>query len=349
MADAEQHTVLVVDDAPENIDVLSGILRPRYRVKAATSGERALKIANGGSPPDLVLLDIIMPGMDGYAVCEALQGNFRTHRIPVIFVTAMGEVDDERRGFDVGAVDYITKPVSAPLVEARVRTHLALYDQERLLADLVEKRTAQLRESRLQIIQTLGRAAEYKDEDTGLHVVRMSHYSRLIAQAHGFSDDEAELLLNAAPMHDVGKIGIPDRILQKPGKLNDDEWSVMRQHCVIGGEIIGEHADGIPLLEMARLVAVSHHEKWNGSGYPHGLAGEDIPLVGRIVALGDVFDALTSARPYKQAWPVERAIEIIRTEAGSHFDPDVVASFEKMLPEILEIKERYSEIVTEAG
>ncbi|MCB1747416.1 MAG: response regulator [Gammaproteobacteria bacterium] len=349
MNDAEQHTVLVVDDAPENIDVLSGILRPHYRVKAATSGERALKIANGDQPPDLVLLDIMMPGMDGYAVCEALQANFRTRRIPVIFVTAMGEVDDERRGFDVGGVDYITKPVSAALVEARVRTHLALYDQKRLLADLVDKRTQQLRETRLQIIQTLGRAAEYKDEDTGLHVVRMSHYANLIALAHGLPEDEAELLLNAAPMHDVGKIGIPDRILQKPGKLDDDEWEVMRQHCLIGAEIIGEHAAGVPLLEMARLVALSHHEKWNGAGYPHGLAGDAIPLVGRIVALGDVFDALTSVRPYKPAWPLERALEVIHADAGSHFDPDVVASFDRVLPEILEIRERYSEIVVEGG
>jgi putative two-component system response regulator len=348
MSEAERQTILVVDDAPENIDVLSGILKERYKVKAATSGERALKIANASPPPDLVLLDIMMPEMDGYAVCQALQGNFRTRRIPVIFVTAMGEVEDERRGFDVGAVDYITKPVSAPIVEARVRTHLALYDQKRLLADLVEKRTEQLRDTRLQIIRTLGRAAEYKDEDTGLHVVRMSNYANLIALAHGLPEDEAELLLNAAPMHDVGKIGIPDRILQKPGKLDDEEWVTMRRHCEIGAEIIGEHAAGVPLLEMAKLVAISHHEKWDGSGYPNGLAGEAIPLVGRIVAVADVFDALTSVRPYKQAWSVDEAVAMLRQAAGRHFDPAVVASFERVLPEILEVRRQFSDVVEEA-
>jgi putative two-component system response regulator len=343
MSEPDRPTILVVDDAPENIDVLSGILKDHYKVKAATNGERALKIASTTPPPDLILLDIMMPGMDGYAVCQALQGNFRTRRIPVIFVTAMGEVEDERRGFDVGAVDYITKPVSAPLVEARVRTHLALYDQKRLLTDLVEKRTMQLRDTRLQIIRTLGRAAEYKDEDTGLHVVRMSNYSKLIALAHGFSDDDAELLLNAAPMHDVGKIGIPDRILQKPGKLEPDEWTEMRGHCEIGAEIIGAHSAGVPLLEMARDVALTHHERWDGTGYPQRLAGEAIPVVGRIVAVADVFDALTSVRPYKSAWSVDEALEVMHKDAGKHFDPAIVACFDRVLPEILDIKTRFSE------
>jgi len=344
-ADTEnrRQTVLVVDDMPANIDVLRGILREDYQVKVATSGERALKIARGSPPPDLVLLDIMMPVMDGYAVCEALKTDYRTRRIPVIFVTAMGEVSDETRGFEVGGVDYITKPVSPPLVLARVRAQLALYDQRRELAAQVRERTAQLHSTRLQIIQTLGRAAEYKDEDTGLHVVRMSHYSRLIALAMGMGEDDAEVLFNAAPMHDIGKIGIPDRILQKPARLEADEWSVMQRHPAIGAEIIGLNAGDSPLLGLARVIAMTHHERWDGGGYPQGLKGDVIPVEGRIVALADVFDALTSVRPYKEAWPLERALELIRSESGRHFDPQVVAAMDSVLPQMLEVMARFSE------
>lgn len=249
--------------------------------------------------------------------------------IPVIFVTALADVADEARGFALGAVDYITKPVSPPIVKARVRTHLSLVRVEELL------------QSRLQIVQRLGLAAEYKDNETGLHVIRMSHYAQILARAAGFSEARAEQLLHAAPMHDVGKIGIPDAILRKPGKLDAAEWQVMQQHAEIGARIIGEHATG--LLRMAHDIALSHHEKWDGSGYPHGLQGEAIPIEGRIVAIADVFDALTSERPYKKAWTVEAAIELLRAESGRHFDAHLVELFIAELPQILQIKARWAE------
>ena len=336
-----KQTVLAVDDAPENIDVLRAILAADYKVKVATGGEKALKIAFSDDPPDLILLDVMMPGMDGYEVCTQLKADPRTKNIPVIFVTARGEVEDEAHGFELGAVDYITKPVSPPIVKARVQAQLALYDQNRSLEIKVQERTAELNETRQEIIKRLGRAAEFKDNETGMHVIRMSHYSRIIAKAIGMDDEQADLLLNASPMHDIGKIGIPDNVLLKPGKLDDDEWNLMRQHPEFGANIIGEHDSG--LLKMSLIVARTHHEKWNGKGYPNGLAGEDIPLVGRIIAVADVFDALTTERPYKDAWPVEKAVSLIKEESGEHFDPALVKAFLDSLPEILAIKEKYAE------
>ena len=335
-------TVLVVDDMPENIDVLNGILQDEYAVKVATGGERALAIARQRPPPDVILLDVMMPGMDGYEVCRRLKADDATRRIPVIFVTAMNEVEDETRGFELGAVDYISKPVSPALVRVRVQTHLQLYDQKRHLLEMVRHRTHELEETRLQVIRRLGRAAEFKDDETGYHVIRMSHYSRLLGVSAGIPEYRAELLFNAAPMHDVGKIGVPDHILQKPGPLTADEWITVKRHPAIGAGIIGRHNN--ELLEMARVIALTHHEKWDGSGYPRGLKGEAIPLVGRIVALADVFDALTNVRPYKPAWPVEEAVAYLQREAGRHFDPQLVPRFVEMLPQIREIQARYSEI-----
>ncbi|MEW5787551.1 MAG: two-component system response regulator [Pseudomonadota bacterium] len=340
MNDNSKPTVLVVDDVPENIDILTGILKTDYRVRAATNGPTALALA-AKSPPDLILLDIMMPGMDGYEVCRQLKSNLATRKIPVIFVTAMGEVEDESRGFDVGCVDYITKPVSPPIVLHRIKTHIALYDQNRGLESQVLERTIELDQTRLQVIHRLGRAAEYRDYDTSLHVIRMSHYAYSLAQAVGMNQDEAELLLNAAPMHDVGKIGVPDGILCKPGPLTPEEWVTMRRHCEFGAAIIGDYAH--PLFQLSHTVALTHHEKWNGEGYPRGLKGEDIPLAGRIVALADVFDALTSVRPYKPAWSVEAAVEWITSQSGKQFDPRLVEAFVKILPEILEFKEKYAE------
>jgi putative two-component system response regulator len=336
-----QQTILVVDDTPENIDLLTEVLNPHYRTKIAINGDRALKIAFSDTPPDLILLDIMMPGVSGYEVCAKLKENPDTRGIPVIFVTAMGEVEDERRGLELGAVDYITKPISPAIVLARVKTHLALYDQTRELERMVALRTAELEKTRQQIILRLGRAAEFKDNETGKHVIRMSHYSRLIAHAAGMGAESVNLLFNAAPMHDVGKIGIPDSVLLKPGKLNDAEWNVMRKHPEIGGEIIGVHHDD--LLRMAREVALTHHEKWDGSGYPSQIRGEEIPLSGRIVAYADVFDALTSERPYKRAWSAEDAVRLIEENAGTHFDPGLLQPFKEMLPEILKIRELYTE------
>ena len=320
--------LLLVDDEPTNLQVLRHILQADYRLLFATDGARALQVARE-QLPQLILLDIMMPGMDGYAVCRALKADPATAAIPVIFVTALNDSQDETAGFDVGAVDYITKPVSPPVVRARVRTHLSLVRME------------ELRETRLQIVQRLGRAAEYKDNETGLHVIRMSHFAQLLALAAGCSPAWAEDLLNAAPMHDVGKIGIPDAVLRKPGPLDADEWATMRRHPEIGAEIIGEHPSGV--LQLAREIALAHHEKWDGSGYPRGLAGEAIPLSARIVAIADVFDALTTRRPYKEPWPVQEAMNHIAAQAGKHFDPALVALFAPLLPQLLEIRARWAE------
>lgn len=320
--------LLLVDDEPTNLQVLRHVLQADYRLLFATDGARALQVARE-QLPQLILLDIMMPGMDGYAVCRALKADPATAGIPVIFITALDDSQDETAGFDVGGVDYLTKPVSPPVVRARVRTHLSLV------------RMDELRETRLQIVQRLGRAAEYKDNETGLHVIRMSHFSQLLALAAGCSPAWAEDLLNAAPMHDVGKIGIPDAVLRKPGPLDADEWATMRRHPEIGAEIIGEHPSGV--LQLAREIALAHHEKWDGSGYPRGLAGEAIPLSARIVAIADVFDALTTRRPYKEPWPVQDALDHIAAQAGKHFDPALVALFAPLLPQLLEIRARWAE------
>ncbi|ABO25065.1 two-component system response regulator [Shewanella loihica] len=336
----EKATVLVVDDTPENIDILVGILGDEYKVKVAIDGPKALAIA-GKSAPDIILLDVMMPGMNGYEVCKRLKQEPLTAHIPVIFVTALTDVADETQGFELGAVDYITKPVSAPVVKARVKTHLSLYDQKRLLEQEVKARTRELEVTRLEIIRRLGRAAEYKDNETGMHVIRMSHYARLLAREAGMSEHFCELIYNASPMHDIGKIGTPDAILKKPAKLDDEEWREMQRHAEIGAEIIGEHPD--PMLEMARRIALTHHEKWDGSGYPKGLSGEEIPIEGRIVAIADVFDALTSIRPYKQAWSVEDTLALIDREAGKHFDPELVSHFKAIVDEAVKIRDSHQD------
>ncbi|CAM2005302.1 response regulator [Acanthopleuribacter pedis] len=341
MVGENRKTILVVDDAPENIDVLSGILSDTFKVKAALNGERALVIAAKEPKPVLILLDIMMPGMDGYAVCRRLKQNPATADIPVIFVTAKNQDEDEQQGLRLGAVDYLTKPIRPAIVLARIRTHLALYDQNLALAQKVRERTAELSETRLQIIQRLGRAAEYKDNETGPHVIRMSHYSRLIAEALSDNRDWADLIFNAAPMHDIGKIGIPDRILLKPGKLDAEEWRIMKQHPEFGAEIIGDHPSDI--IKTSREIALGHHEKWDGSGYPRGLKGEAIPLSARIIAVADVFDALTTARPYKKAWSVEETLNYMNQGSGRHFDPKLLAVFHQVLDKVLKIKARYAE------
>lgn len=338
----DRQTILAVDDTPENLDVVKGILSSEYIVKAAINGTTALKIVEK-QPPDLILLDINMPGMDGYEVCRQLKANRATKKIPIIFLTANDQVTDEARGLELGGADYILKPVCAPILKERVKTQLALYNQNFLLECKVKERTKELEMAReeaddtcREIIKRLARAAEYKDSDTGDHVLRMSHYARLIAKAYGINDKEADLILNAAPMHDVGKIGIPDHVLLKPGKLDKDEWEIMQQHTTIGVEIIGDHPS--ELITLAQSIAHCHHEKWDGSGYPRGLTGEHIPLSSRIIALADVFDALTSVRPYKEAWPIEKTIKVMTEDSGTHFDPKVFEAFIRVLPEMLEIK-----------
>ena len=320
--------LLLVDDEPTNLQVLRHLLQTDYRLLFATDGTRALEIARQ-QRPDLILLDVMMPQLDGHGVCRALKQDPCTATIPIIFITALTDHDDEARGLEMGAVDYITKPISGPVVRARVRTHLSLVHMD------------ELRETRLQIVQRLGRAAEYKDNETGMHVIRMSHFAQQLALAAGYSPAWAEDLLNAAPMHDVGKIGIPDAILRKPGKFDAQEWEVMRRHPDIGAEIIGEHPGG--LLQLAHSIALNHHEKWDGSGYPRGLAGEAIPIEARIVALADVFDALTARRPYKEPWSLEDTLAHIQVQAGQHFDPALVPLFVALVPQLLEIQQRWAD------
>ncbi|MDY7579525.1 response regulator [Herbaspirillum sp. RTI4] len=336
----EKQSVLVVDDTEINLELMRYVLEPFYDVRIAIDGAMALQEART-NPPDIILLDIMMPGMDGYEVCVELKKDFRLAKIPIIFVTAMNDVADEKKGFDVGGVDYITKPISPAVVLARISTHLALYDQKRELEVQVRQRTIELEQTQKLIILRLACASEYKDEYTGNHILRMSHYSRLIALAYGVDDISADMLLTVAPMHDVGKIGIPDRILQKNGKLDADEWAIMRKHPEIGADILGDAVN--PLLALASVVALTHHEKWDGSGYPKQLKDEEIPLSGRIVAISDVFDALTSKRPYKEGWAVDAAIVEIKKGAGTHFDPSLIDALERALPEILKIKEMYSD------
>ncbi len=342
MNESANKSVLVVDDNQANIDILKVILGGHYTVKVATGGRLALKVAFSSKPPDLILLDVMMPEMDGYEVCRLLKADERTRKIPIIFVTAKSEVGDEAYGFSIGAEDYLTKPVSAPIVLARVKTHLELYDRSRHLEGLVQERTAdllaksrELEESRLEITRCLGRAAEYRDNETGMHVIRLSFYVRLLACKAGLTDIEADRMMSASIMHDIGKIGIPDNILLNPAKLTPGEFEIIRKHPQIGADIIGDHQS--ELLQLSRLTALTHHEKWNGKGYPNGLKGDHIPLVGRLTAIADIFDALTSVRPYKEAWSINEALAWLQQEAGEALDPKLVPLFIELRHEVEKI------------
>ncbi|YCO00525.1 HD domain-containing phosphohydrolase [Vibrio sp. VNB-15] len=338
-------TILVVDDTPEHIQIISNVLSDDYQVKAAITGERGMQVALQDPKPDLILLDIVMPEINGFEVCKQLKANPLTSAIPIMFLTAQSDVDDEQFGFDIGAVDYITKPISPAILRVRVRAQLLAYSQSRMLAEQVKEKTALLARNQLEIINCLARAGEYKDNETGMHVIRMSHYSRLLAEAIGADANWCELLFTAAPMHDIGKIGTPDAVLLKPARLDNDEWREMQRHVEYGYEILGKHDS--PLLNLAREVVIAHHEKWDGSGYPNGISGEQIPLSARIVAIADVFDALTSERPYKRAWTISDACELLNKEAGRHFDPKLVPVFLSLIPEIKRIMTCYADIEPE--
>ncbi len=318
------YTILIVDDIKENIDVLAGLLKDSYNLKFALSGKMALSIAEKFKL-DLILLDIMMPEIDGYQTCKKLKNNIRTKEIPVIFVTAKVEIEDEKKGFDVGAIDYITKPIKPLIVKTRIRMHLENSNQKKELEILVDEKIKDLNEINYEIINILGRASEHKDNETAEHLKRTSEYSYLLAINAGLSEKQAKLIKMAAPMHDIGKIGIPDGILQKNGPLNDEEWKFIKNHPEIGKKILGKQNS--ELLNIASCIAYEHHEKWDGSGYPNGLKGIDISLEARIISVVDVFDALTSKRPYKDEWPLEKAFNLIEEEAGKHFDPELAKIF----------------------
>lgn len=350
----EKNTILVVDDTPENIDVLYGVLSEDYKIKVAPNGEKALKIAQGKNPPDLILLDIMMPGIDGYEVCERLKSDEKTRGIPILFVTAMSETEDETKGLEMGAVDYITKPISPPIVKARVQNHLSLKLHKDHLEDLVRKRTQELEMTQDVTILSLASLAETRDNETGGHIRRTQNYVRALAlkvreqpKFAGFlTDNVIELLYKSAPLHDIGKVGVPDAILLKPGKLTEEEFEEMKKHSTYGREAIlraeesFEDRSTSAFLRHARDIAYTHHEKWAGSGYPQGIKGDEIPVSGRLMAVADVYDALICKRVYKAPFTHSKAVSIIEEGRGSHFDPDMIDAF-------LEIREEFRAIALE--
>jgi len=349
----QREKILIVDDEPANLKLLDKMLRGQGYLELVLVGDpREVLDRYRAARPDLILLDINMPHLDGYQVMEQLKALRDPLLPPIVILTAQHGKDYLLRALAAGARDFVGKPFDRDELLMRVRNlldaqlaHRLLHDQKTVLEEMVRQRTEELRDTRLQVVQRLGMAAEYRDEETGNHILRMSHTCALLARAIGLSEADCELILNASPMHDIGKIAVPDTILRKPGKLEPREWEIMKSHAAIGGKLLdGDESD---LLRMARDIALTHHEKWDGSGYPNGLSGEAIPQAGRIAALADVFDALTSARPYKKAWTVEAAVDLIRESSGKHFDPILVDAFLRELPRIVEIRERFAE--TEAA
>ena len=347
--ETKKASILIVDDEAANVLLLEKILQVSgYGNVISTQDPLQVLSIYKEHACDLILLDLDMPKLDGYGVMEKLNALTNGNLPPILVLTAQHIQSFRQRALDNGARDYVTKPFDAEELLSRVRNLLEvqmaqkfmLYQNE-ILEDKVKVRTQELHDTRLQVVNRLGRAAEYRDEETGLHIIRMSKISVIIAKAFGMDEQECDLLLNAAPMHDVGKIGIPDYVLLKPGKLDPIEWGIMKTHAQIGADILS--GDDSKLMMMAHEIALCHHEKWNGAGYPRGLKGDEIPLVGRITALADVFDALTSERPYKKAWSVERAVDLIKEESGEHFDPKLVELFLEKLSDIIEIKETYAE------
>jgi putative two-component system response regulator len=353
-------TLLVIDDSAENLSVLSELLRPHYRVLAANSGEGGLRVAASLPKPDLILLDVMMPGMDGYTVLARLRDNPATRDIPVVFLTAMTHDGDEERGLQLGAADYITKPIKPTVVQARVRTQLQakqardwLTNQNAALEAEVARRMAENDLTQRASIRALAHLAETRDLETGHHILRTQNYVQQLASglrqhprfAATLNEHYIDLLARSAPLHDIGKVGIPDHILLKPGKLDAQEWAVMKTHAKLGSDAI-EHAERdikMPLafLSAAKEIAHWHHEKWDGSGYPDRLAGDAIPISARLMAVADVFDALISARVYKSAMSYEQARDIIAAEKGRHFDPDVTDCFLAHFADFTAIAERY--------
>ncbi|WP_394790471.1 two-component system response regulator [Rhodoferax sp.] len=322
-------TILVVDDEPANLAIMREILEDNYKLVFARSGRETLA-AVAKHRPEMVLLDVGLPDINGYDLCRQIKQLDGSNAIQVIFVTGYNDLAHEAEGFDAGAVDYIVKPVSPPIVRARVSAHLSLV------------RAAALEQSYREAILMLGHAGHYNDTDTGSHIWRMAAYARALAQACGWDAESALRLELAAPMHDTGKLGVPQAILRKPGPLDEQEWEIMRSHPQIGYDILRQSE--APVFQLAAEVALRHHERWDGTGYPDGLRGQEIPKSARIVALADVFDALSMRRPYKEAWPIERILDYIHAGTAAHFDPMVVHAFKDILPELLDIRKRWTEV-----
>jgi putative two-component system response regulator len=356
-------TILVVDDAPDNLSLMSSLLKDDFRVKVASNGEKALKIAQADPGPDLILLDIMMPGMDGYEVCQRLMADPRTHNIPVIFLTARSAEEDEQKGLEIGAVDYVSKPISPPIVKARIRTQLALKaaadflrDKNAYLEQEVQRRIREIAAIQEVTILAMAALAETRDADTGYHIRRTQLYIKTLALklrnhprfSDFLNDENMAMLFKSAPLHDIGKVGVPDRILLKPGRLTPEEFETMKTHAWLGWhaidhaeKVLGHHID---FLKMAKEIALCHHEKWDGTGYPQKLSGNDIPISARLMALADVYDAIISRRVYKDPVPQEQAVQIILAGKGTHFDPDLVDAFAEIKEEFQAIAGKYSEL-----
>ncbi len=353
--------VLIVDDSPANLTLLTNLLREHYAIKVAIRGEKALEIARG-EPPDLILLDITMPGLDGYEICRRLKGDPRTRQIPVIFLTSRTEVEDEQRGMNLGAVDYITRPISPPILLSRVGAHLAgaasagtMRINNAYLEFEVGKRTEELAALQDVTILALASLAETRDTDTGNHLKRTQHYIRALGNhlrtwprfAHFLTANMVDSLFNCAPLHDIGKVGIPDRILLKTGRYEPEEFEIMKTHPALGRDALANAQktvrQRIEFLEVAKELVYSHHEKWDGSGYPEGLAGDAIPISARLMALADVYDALISPRVYKAGMSHARAAQIITEGRGKHFDPDVVDAFLALSDTFEDIAARFAD------
>ncbi|OYT93293.1 MAG: two-component system response regulator [Burkholderiales bacterium PBB3] len=365
---SERPTVMVVDDTAANLLLMNDLLQDHYTVKIASSGSRALKIANSDKTPNLILLDIMMPEMDGYEVLRQLKANLATRDIPVIFLTARSDERDEQMGLDLGAVDYITKPISPAIVLSRVKTHLALKasvdflrDKNDYLEQEVRRRMAEVRDVQDVTILTMASLAETRDNETGDHIVRTQHYVRLLAEhlrghprfSAYLNDVSIDRLFKSAPLHDIGKVGIPDSILLKPGPLTPEEFEVMKTHTTLGKEAI-ESAEArlgktVPFLSCAKEIAYSHQEKWDGSGYPLGLAGDAIPISARLMAIADVYDALISRRVYKPPFSHAAAMEIIQQGRARHFDPDVVDAFVAIQLDCKSVAEAHTSDAEEMG
>jgi len=352
--DVKEARILVVDDEPANLKLLGMILRMEGFGRVETvANPREVLDRYRADRPDLILLDLNMPGLDGFAVMAQIKA-LGEHLVPPILVlTAQSGEDILLRAFQAGATDFLGKPFNRRELLARVHNMLMSYWATRLLLgqnaslrQLVGEHTRELKRSRLEVVQRLARAAELRDNETGKHILRMSHASSLLARSLGWAADRCELLLSASPLHDVGKIGIPDGILLKPGSLTPEERVIMQTHTEIGADLL--QGSGTDLLEMARDIALHHHEKWDGSGYPHGLSGNAIPEVARIVAITDVFDALTSARPYKKPWEVSDALQWMADQSGRHFDPKIFPHFVGLIPDILDITARFADAPEDA-
>lgn len=342
-----ESSILIVDDRAPNIKFLKQMLEASgYADVQTCQDSRNVFSMIGDLNPNLLLLDLEMPYVDGFDVLDYLTLHKLHNKISVLVLTAAQEREQKHRALDLGAADYLSKPFDRREVILRIENilranlHTRFLENEKDRLDyLVGIRTSEVMDTQLEIVRRLGKAAEFKDNETGMHIIRMSKYSELLAKALGLPDNYCHLILHASPMHDIGKIGIPDAILQKPGRLNPAERKIMMTHALVGGQILGEHNS--ELLKMAKLIAESHHEKWDGTGYPHGLQGEQIPLGGRIVAIGDVFDALTSNRPYKTAWSIEESKQYLIENKGKHFEPELVDIFLTRMDRVLDIKSKY--------